>query len=397
MIYRKSFPLLLILLLGFPLQLFPQFYVETEEDELEEETNFELYTPTRYNRVEGLFIGIGAIFKPTIRSQLEFTGHIGYGLSSGRVRYFIQVEKGLPELQRLRWGLSYFDATHYNERWIISELENTFAALLFREDFLDYFRLKGWNTFLVGRLSESVSFKFLYQSAHYYPMDKRTDWSVLGGHKKFRDNPSVAEGLENKIQLSFTFDGLDNRLYPMKGWFLQGVLERCGGNLKGDFFGNGLFLTVHRFQQIFQNQRLHLKIRIGSRQNSLIPQHLMDFGGIGTLRAYRYKEFRDVNRLVLIQLAYYMNDYLLQKLPLQWIPFYDSLSLILFWEGGNGWLEPPPRDLYRGFNWQRLRSLKSNLGISLSVSGDLLRIDFARRLDRSKDVWAVTFRVLPRW
>jgi len=44
-----------------------------------------------------------------------------------------------------------------------------------------------------------------------------------------------------------------------------------------------------------------------------------------------------------------------------------------------------------------LSKLKSDVGISLYVTEGLIRIDFAKRTDRSKNNWRVTFRIMQQF
>ena len=226
-------------------------------------------------------------------------------------------------------------------------------------------------------------------------MQKATDWSLFGGHKKFRENPAVSPGRENKLRLEFIYDKLDNPIFPLQGFYLEGAVEKGGGFLGGDFNQTGVFLTAKYFQSSFANQKLVFQERFGRRDMDLFaPQYLLDLGGIGTLRGYRFKEFADHNNLFLSSVQYYFNGDLLQKLPLQRLPFYSGLGLILFAEVGSVWGE---NILLDGVVDTGSRLWKSDAGFSLSMTGDFLRIDFAKRLDRSSDTWTVTFRILPHW
>ena len=146
-----------------------------------------------------------------------------------------------------------------------------------------------------------------------------------------------------------------------------------------------------------ENQRMVFQTRYGYRDtDGFANQHLLDLGGIGTLRGFRYKEFKDRSNLLFGSWQYYFNGDLLQKLPLQKIPFYSGLGLIVFAEIGALWDNKSkailsPNQTIDHPEW------KSDAGFSLSLTGDFVRVDFAKRLDRSKDTWTITFRVLPKW
>ncbi len=84
----------------------------------------------------------------------------------------------------------------------------------------------------------------------------------------------------------------------------------------------------------------------------------------------------------------------MQKLPFQFIPLYSSLGLVLFMEVGALWNSNG--NSFLSSNVSDSPDWKSDAGFSLNVIGDFFRVDFAKRLDRSKDTWAITVRLLPK-
>jgi len=370
-----------------------QFKIEREINFFEsEKRQIEPYSPTVYNRVDGLFLSMGVHWRPRVLRGAKFSVDAGYGFSSKKWRYNVSWEK---KIHSLCITAEYFDRLGCNEAWIMHPLENTFAALLFKEDFFDYYRLQGWKISLSKQVKEWLLIRGIYRSVEYDTVAKHDVWSLFGRHKKFRSNPPVAKGTENKIRLELVADFLDNPIYPMSGWYGEIALEKSGKFLNGDFDYGGIFITMKYFRRVLQQHRLVLLGRAAVVENPFGEQHLIDLGGIATLRGYRYKEFANGSRMVMISANYYLNGDLLQKLPLQWIPLYSSLGLILFAEVGSAWFPanavPCEISVVDHPDW------KTDVGVSLTVSSDFLRFDFAKRLDRRSDTWAITVRVLPRW
>ncbi len=379
------------------LPVMAQFKVEPKSDffSLNEDKRLEFYSPMRYNRGEGWFPAVGLTLKPTKSSGLSFSVDGGYGIDNKKARFNLGFEYQWPIWRIFKLGGKYFDDTFTNDEWLIGGIENSFAAFLLREDFHDYFGAKGFTVWSEKEYGEWLHFRLAYWFGDYTSMAKKTNWSVFGGHKKFHGNPAIIEGQEHKLRFEWIIDRLDNPIFPMQGWYLEGALEKGGDFLGGDFKQSGIFMTGKYFRRSFGNQRMVFVGRYGRWQDrSFSPQHLLDLGGIGTLRGYRFKEFQDGQNLCVGSWQYYFNGDLLQKLPLQWIPFYKGLDMILFAEVGALWDNDVPPQVYTTYvdhpEW------KWDVGFSLSFTGDFIRLDFAKRLDRSDNTWAITFRVLPR-
>jgi hypothetical protein len=360
----------------------------------DEKKKIEYYSPLRYNRAEGLFPAIGVRLRDRDDSPLSVFVDAGYGLKSEKFRFNAGFDYEIPAWEIFKIGGKYFDDTFTQDGWIISGVENSLAALFLREDFRDYFRAKGYTAWISKDFEEAIHFRLAFWSGEYESMKKETDWSFFGGDKKFRGNPPVAEGTENKLRLEVIIDRLDNPLFPMEGWYLEGAFEKGGDFLGGDFDQSGVFLTGKILKPTISNQRLVLTARYGSRGDSRAPQHLMSLGGITTLRGYKYKAYRNGSNLAFGTFQYYFNGDILQKLPLQRIPLYSSLGLILFVEVGALWNGEASGLI--ATNVGDSPDWKSDAGFSLTVTGEFIRVDFARRLDRGHAEWEISFRLLPK-
>lgn len=357
----------------------------------------EYYMPTRYNRVEGFFPALGIRWRKTAESPLTLSGDLGYGIRSEEFGFKVGLEYESPSWQIFKLGGHYFEDTFTQDDWVISRLENTLAAFFFNKDYRDFYRAKGFSFWVSKDFQESFHLRLSYWSGKYESVIKNTEWNLFGGGDTYRSNPAVTHGTENKLRLELIIDKLDNPLFPMEGWYLEGAFEKGGGFLGGDFDHSGFFISGKILKPTIVNQRIVLSGKYGIRNDSRAPQHLMDFGGISTLRAYDYKEFQNGNKLALAAFQYYFNGDILQNIPLQSIPFYSSLGLVIFTEVGALWnSESDVINEFTGSNVSDSPDWKWDAGFSLNVTGDFFRVDFAKRLDRSKDAWTITVRLLPQ-
>jgi len=373
-----------------------QFDVNLNEIQVIENPNdrfdFQI-SKSRYNRVEGLFFNLGSQYNPSPSLGVNLICEIGYGFCNEEWRYKAGIIKKFNQLNTTTISGSYFDETATLDDWVIGYWENSLAALFFKDDFKDYFNRKGFRLSLFQKFFSVHQVVIEYAAYEYASMNRKTNWSLFGGDRKFRANPSIIEGKENNLKVLAIFDWRDNPLYPINGWYFETIYERT----KRDFKTQGLFLNVKRYQGTFMNQICIIQGMFGARKGSHAQQHLVDIGGVGSLRGYRDKEFSDNNRVILVHLDYRFNQDILSRLPLKWLPFYDDLSLILFSDAGWARLVDPNKGLFEGFEKSVMKAFKNDVGISVAFSEELARIDFAKRTDRANNTWRITFRLLPKF
>jgi len=377
---------------------------------------FTLYTNTRFNRVEAPYLNLGVKFQPRPEAQagaasgLTFYGDAGYGFKNEkkkRSRWTAGLQKNFQIPGRLTFGAEYFNKVETNDRWIVSEIENSLAGIFLHEDFMDYYGRKGGRGFLDYQLAEIHTLRLEASRHRYERLRRNTNWSLFGGDKVYPLNPrtlesagfNIIDGDEVSVKLIGAFDWRDNPVFPNVGWLAEGYFERTAD----DFETNGLFLIFKRYQPTLSDQKLVARFMFGSRTGSFASQHLLNLGGLGSLRAYREKEFAG-NRLLFANVNYVIGQTafggLLRKTPLlHYLPFWETISLALFAETGYAWIADPNHpDLgLLDFGQFSLADLRSDIGFSLLVTEGLLRIDFAKRTDRGYDDWRVTFRILDKF
>ena len=332
----------------------------------------------RYNRAEGIFLGVSP---PQLRlADFELSGYVGYGFESYRWRYEIGLKRSWFWTNTLEFGVAHYDVTDTMDRWIVSGLENSLAALLFREDFMDYFRRKGWRFHASQRISETYVLGLELRTDRYETMKKRTDWSIFGGDKEFRLNPPVVQGRMESIVATAQIDLMGYR----KGWTFQGEYEKAGDPFGGDYDFHRIWLQGKRYQPTIGNQRAVIHLMAGLHRGTLPEQKRFDVGGIESLRGYPFKAFTG-NRMLLGNVYYLFGGDLLGRTG---IPVVKSLQLILFSDTGVAF------DQFHGL---QLRDLKTDIGVALADMENTLRINLAKRLDRGGEPIEITVRLLRKY
>ena len=355
----------------------------------------------RYNRVQGSFFGATTSLFFNKLWRIKVIGSLGYGFEDGR-RYHAEVQKPFLKSNPLTLGFAYYDEVRSLDEWFISHEENSLAAFLLKEDFMDYFGKSGMLAFLEKQVADAHTIRFEVDRFEFEAMARKANWALLGSEKKFRGNPPILKNhlvsnhFVTSIRLLWALDFLDSDLTPNRGWSVEGIGEQT---IERNLRTQGLFMTLKCFQPTFESQLIKMKVMVGVRKgcDQRYGQYLMDMGGIGSLVAYRDKEFQNGNRFLYATIHYLFNGEILRKLMMGPLPLFDQLSLGLFAE--SGWLHfgNKNKNPFSDLQSITLTDIKSDVGLSLYITEEFLRVDFAKRTDRSKNDWRITMRLMQKF
>lgn len=343
-----------------------------------------------YNRVDGLFLQFGVDTRLRSPSKLRLSAWCGYAFKGKAWRYEIELGKWVDlGPVRLEVGVRNYDLTFTEDEWLMPTYENSAAAFFFREDFRDYYRRTGTSFHLSNMLYEQLSLEVAYFLDDHESLKRKTNWSVFGGDKKFRENPPVDDrGALRSMEVRIGYDTRDDLMEPSSGFFIEASLEKAGDALGGKYDFRRFLLDFRRYLRLSAFENIDLRLRLGTGSGDLPVQRAFDLGGIGSLRGYKFKEFKDCDRMLLGNIEYriqfsrlapdIMEDY-------QIVPFYDF---------GLVWSSNDKSSLSAGFDQLKWDGVKSSVGIGLSMgAGDELRLNLARRLDDRDRPLVVTVRI----
>jgi hypothetical protein len=350
-----------------------------------------------YDRVDGLSLGLRLphIWHPERRNRFQLLGKLGYSFSSKRTQYRVGLERRQPFGSSLfAVGAELHHLVDTQDRWIISDTENSLAAFFLREDFRDYYLDDGYSFFLRSLLSSSLSMRLFYQYSGIENIENKTNWSLFGGDKKFPPNPAAlpvqyADGEQMSLRfygLSMTYDSRDDDENPERGFLIHFEGQRSGYGLNSDLEFQRYTLDIRRYQPLNWEESLSFRLRAATSTGTLPPVYLFDLGGISTLRGYPFKAFSG-NRMLLVNLEY-------QMLPFaqNWF-FGDSFGIILFVDTGTAWTEDQASQIDDGWRQLVWSDLKTNVGIALADRENTFRINFSKPTDQGADDIVITFRI----
>jgi len=344
----------------------------------------------RYNRVDGVFVGprLPRDYRDGKFLNFGLYGFGGYGFASKEWQYQLGGEFYLNFLDRTTLGLEAHDLTASEDEWIIPEDENSLAAFFIREDFRDYYRRDGFSAYVSQKLGR-LKLTGAYREDEMLSLKKETDWSLFGGDKRFRNNPSIDQGRLVSTAASLEFDTRNHPRRPQQGWLINAQAEFSRAADDSDFDFDRYLVDIRRYQPLNWGQNLDLRLRVASSRGSLPAQYLFDLGGISTLRGLDFKSLTG-NRMALGNVEYRLNA---GHGRAHDVWFLEPFNLIFFVDSGLAWFGDDLSAVDGSFDFLSLKRLKTNIGFAITDRDGRVRLNFAKRTDVGGQGITVTFRL----
>lgn len=323
----------------------------------------------RFNRVEGLTISYNLLYDGRDGEYPTLDLNAAYPFTLKRWEYDLGISHEIGE----RWGPKFFGSMYQivtsRDHWLIPwQAENSLAALLFKEDFLDYYWMRGFTGGAGLWYDDYLDFGFSYTGAKIETLEKTAEKALFGGKKKFRENWSTIlpdsaailgmEGNLKEVGISATYDTRDDKHDATTGVLAKLHLTQTLDSDSIDFDYSTVDVEVKWYHPLSSDQTIFARLRGGYSDDDLPLFRRYFVGGLGSLRGYEYKEFEG-NRYVLFNA-----DYI-------WRFFESDFGAGLFFDIGKA-----------GFYESGFESadFKSDVGLSFMVS-DVIRFNLAQRLD----------------
>lgn len=347
----------------------------------------------RYNRVEGFFFGFGSEkkFYWDGSKAVSGFGSFGYGFASHKWRLQLGLDRQFAASSASLYeiGAEAHSLTDTKDEWIMNLGENNLAALFFRQDFRDYYQREGFSAHSAwytkdGDVTSMIDIRFL--NDRYVSMNNEANWAVFGGNI-FRSNPAVNTGIMKSVAFSAGFSTVEKYRYRSEGWNVFARAEYGGRSLGGDFDFTQTIVDLRRFQPLWDDNQINVRVRAGALEGAPIFQKSFELGGANTLPAFGFKEFIG-NRLILANLEYQLSGEVIDE-----IFFWpNSLNIIAFGDAGTVSTVKTRLAVYEGFNTITSNQIKSDLGFALAWHDGDARLGFAWRTDKSAPV-SIFFRL----
>jgi hypothetical protein len=352
----------------------------------------------RYNRVDGLFLGLGSEKRYYWDSQKLYSvyGFAGYGFKAHTWRGNLGLSRqfALDDGQLFEFEAEGHSLTDSKDDWLIGLSENTAAAFLIHEDYRDYFQRNGYGIsagYAIQRDYLTGQLKFGYLSDEYTSLTNQTEWSLFGGNKLFRMNPAIDEGMMRSFVGSAGISTMTMTIEGHEGWSILGTAEVAKKSMKSAFDFNRYVADVRRYQPLGPYENLNVRIRVGTSEGLLPIQKAFDMGGLGSLPAFPFKD-EIGNRLLLINGELILNGDFLGDLDFWPSWLFREINFVLVSDAGLIRTMPVTALWNEGFDGIHFSDFRHDVGVGIGTRNGSVRAVFVWRTDRSEPA-RLTFRI----
>ncbi len=145
----------------------------------------------RFNRVEGITIPMDLKYNDKLHNLPSLDIQAAYAFSLKRWEYDLGISKDFGINLGPYIGVRMFQLAETPDDWMITGTENTIAALIFKEDFYDFYWSRGLA--VDGGLFYQKAFRVgaTYTAATMSNLKRTANKAIFGGKKKFRENWST--------------------------------------------------------------------------------------------------------------------------------------------------------------------------------------------------------------
>ncbi len=344
----------------------------------------------RYNRVEGLFMGLGSEKRYYWDGRKKFNayGSVGWGFKSHAWRYNVGLARQFPLRntdgdEMLEIGVEGYNLTDSKDQWIIGVHENTAAAMLIHEDYRDYFARKGFEGHVAYYTQQdylSTQLKVAFVADNYESMSNNTEWSMFGGDKVFRLNPPINDGVMRSVVTSGGFSTNSKTLRGPEGWNITGSMEFTDKNLGGDFHFGQYLVDIRRYQPISLYDNLNLRIRAGTSEGDVPLQKQFELGGFSSLHALPFKS-ESGNRMLLANAEYILNGDFLNDIEFWPSWLMRRINILFMADAGLTRTAPASASWSEGFKELTWGEFKTDLGVGVANRSGSFRLAVVWRTD----------------
>jgi len=373
-----------------------------------------------YNRVEGLPVQLGPVFRDSVESAAFNVQVLGIIRSANtfhwdsenlghRATADVRVGRG----RGYSVGIGSYDIVTPIETWQLGEPDASLATLFGHRDFRDYFGRHGAKATATLHMSERSSLGIDWSDERWQSRRVRSVFSVSGNGKSWRANPTVDAGRFHLAVLRANVDTRNDQLNPATGWLILAEYERGSGSYTDAGptsplarqataarvrYGRTL-LDLRRYNRVSPTTQLNARLVMGGwlHGDELPLERRFSVGGIGTLPGFDFRRIEpgvvDVaqcsdggvvpagnpaqcERVALVQLEYRneINSPILdflnaRPLRLRGIGFTVDPTVVAFVDAGRGWLlgQPSGTLQYRSGSIPRFGTFRTDVGLGLDL------------------------------
>jgi hypothetical protein len=189
----------------------------------------------RFNRVEGWFLG-AQLELDSLTTRTEVRGSLGYGFEREEVLWTGGATAWLDEKRVIGVSLDLYKTTSFTPEWLSPwAISNAYSALVYKEDYHNYFQAEGWKFAFVHQPKRNLFISLGYRSQTERTMRNATEFSWFNRNAQFRQNPAIRDGNTRSLILSSEYGTRLPLIGLLSPIWVKGELEHSSSPLGSDF------------------------------------------------------------------------------------------------------------------------------------------------------------------
>ena len=171
-----------------------------------------------FNRVEGHKLNFGFYLDDALNRRLNSNLDFSYGFSDKRFKTGFHAKYFLGDYRTYNITVNAYNKlnTLFGESEGYNNLTATLTALLFKNDFRDYYYSDGFDIKFEGEVAPVLDLNVGYINRTDHIAVQNSDFSFFYPNRVYKQNPSINEGKVNAVTAGFS---LDFRDYIEDGYF----------------------------------------------------------------------------------------------------------------------------------------------------------------------------------
>ncbi len=401
-----------------------------------------------YNRVEGLPVHIGPVFRDSSGRAVFNVSVLGIFRSADtfhwdaqNLGHTVSAQMRVGRERGYALGLASYDAVTPVETWQLPDPDAALAAFLVRRDFRDYFNRHGGKVTATFNMSARSSLSADWSDERWGGVRARNVFSIFRNGAAWRANPTVDAGRFHTAVARANVDTRNDEVNPSTGWLILLEYERGSGRVIDAgptsplarpapvsllTYGRG-FLDLRRYNRLSPTSSINGRLVLGGwlHGDELPLERRFSVGGIGTIPGFDFRKFQpgivDVSqcsdgtqppegnpaqceRVALAQIEYRneirssLLDFLNSRpIRLRGIGFTVQPTVVAFVDAGRGWLVGQPSGTlqYSSRSFPRFGTFRTDVGLGLDLG--IFGIYAAKAVSEAKEPANVFLRVHRRF
>lgn len=277
-----------------------------------DESGLTVNSGKRYNRVEGLPILFGPIYRDSgekVATRVAVFGLIrsanNFKWDSENLGHLATAGFRFGRERKLGVDLSSYDVVEGTESWQVGEPEAGLASFFLHRDYNDYFGRHGGAVAGSLGLGARSRVQLELRDERWSSRGVRDVFTVLRNGAPWRDNPQMDDGRVHLGALSLVVDTRNDTWAPLYGWLINASYENARGTF--DSFGPAsplargnsgskveygrAFLDLRRYNRISPTDMFDFRVVLGGwlHGDELPLQRRLSVGGIGTIPGFDFR------------------------------------------------------------------------------------------------------------